>query len=150
MGRRINARHRLAVAPLTVLSMAQILHRTMPKRNNVGIINYPSLVTEAQRFGIVTNGQFRKPILTHRRALIKVDRELLTPQMEKIFRVEDGDANVSDRLRRQYWFSWEAHTRFALEYEFGDRYRTFAEQRDGLTIGLERLVAVPVRDGRVE
>jgi hypothetical protein len=55
--------------------------------------------------------------------------------MERIFRSEDGDAHVADRLRRQFWFSWEALTRLALEFEFGEKYRTFADQRDGLTIG---------------
>jgi len=74
-------------------------------------------------------------MLKHRRALLEADREPLTPQMERIYRADDGDADVSDRLRRQYWFSWEALTRFALEYEFGERYRTFADQRDGLTVG---------------
>ena len=28
-----------------------------------------------------------------------------------------------------------ALTRLALEFEFGEKYRAFAEQRDGLTIG---------------
>jgi hypothetical protein len=135
MAGRTNARQRLAAAPLTVASMARILRRTAPKRNNVGIINYPSLLAEAQRFGVLTNGQFRKLMLKHRRALLEADREPLTPQMERIYRADDGDADVSDRLRRQYWFSWEALTRFALEYEFGERYRTFADQRDGLTVG---------------
>ena len=74
-------------------------------------------------------------MLKHRRTLIEADREPLSPQMERIFRSEDGDAHVADRLRRQYWFSWEALTRLALEFEFGEKYRTFADQRDGLTIG---------------
>jgi hypothetical protein len=74
-------------------------------------------------------------MLKHRRALIEADREPLTPQMKRIFRSEGGDAHVADRLRRQYWFSWEVLTRLALELEFGDKYRTFADQRDGLTTG---------------
>jgi hypothetical protein len=130
-----NARQRLAAAPLTVSSMARILRRTMPKRNEVGIINYPDLLAEARLFGVLSYGQFRKLMLKHRRALLEADREPLTPQLERIYRSDWGDAQVSDRLRRQYWFSWEALTRLALEYEFGERYRTFADQRDGLTIG---------------
>jgi len=130
-----SARQRLAAAPLTASSMARILRRTMPRRNNVGIIDYPGLLAEAQLFGVLTNGRFRKLMLKHRRTLLEADRERLTPQMERIYRNEWGDADVSDRLRRQYWFSWEALTRLALEYEFGARYRAFADQRDGLTIG---------------
>ena len=119
-----SARHRLAKSLLSTSSMARILRRTMPKRNNVGIINYAALLEEARLFGIRTNGQFRKLMLKHRRALIEADREPLTPQMEKIFRNGDGDAHVAERLRRQYWFSWEALTRLALEFEFGEKYRT--------------------------
>jgi hypothetical protein len=130
-----HARERIAATPLTVSSMAGILRRTMPKRNDVGAINYPDLLAEARLFGVLTNGQFRKLMLKHRRALLEADREPLTPQMERMYRAEWGDADVSDRLRRRYWFSWEALTRFALEYEFGERYRTFADERDGLTIG---------------
>jgi hypothetical protein len=148
MSASASARHRLAKAPLSTSSMARILRRTMPRRNNVGIINYAGLLDEARLFGVLTNGQFRKLMLKHRRALIELDREPLTPQMERIFRSEDGDAHVADRLRRQFWFSWEALTRLALEFEFGEKYRTFADQRDGLTIGSsDRVVASSVSHG---
>ena len=138
-----SARHRLARTLLSASSMARILRRTLPKRNNVGIINYAALLDEARLFGVLTNGHFRKLMLKHRRALIEADREPLTPQMERIFRNEDGDAHVADRLRRQYWFSWEALTRLALEFEFGEKYRIFADQRDGLTTGLSDRGAAP-------
>jgi hypothetical protein len=98
----------------------------------VGLIDYEGLLNELRKFGIFTNGQFRKLMLKHRRALIVADREPLTPQMERIFREEWGDDLVADRLRRQYWYSWEALTRLALEFEFGERYRQFADHRDGL------------------
>jgi hypothetical protein len=148
MSASVSARHRLAKASLSASSMAHILRRTMPKRNNVGIINYAGLLEEARLFGILTNGQFRKLMLKHRRALIEADREPLTPQMERIFRGEDGDAYVTDRLRRQFWFSWEALTRLALEFEFGEKYRKFADQRDGLAIdSSESRVAPSVSQG---
>jgi hypothetical protein len=142
------ARQRLAATRLTASSMARILRRTMPRRNNVGIINYTDLLEEARIFGVLTNGQFRKLMLKHRRALLEADREPLTPQMDRIYRKEWGDAGVTDRLRRQYWFGWEALARLALEFEFGEKYRTFAEQRDGLTIGSsDRGVASSVGQG---
>jgi len=148
MGVSVSARHRLAKAQLSASSMARILRRTLPKRNKVGIINYAGLLEEARLFGVLTNGQFRKLILKHRRALIEADREPLTPQMERIFRSEDGDAHVADRLRRQYWFSWEALTRLALEFEFGEKYRAFADHRDGLTTGSsDRGAAASVSQG---
>jgi hypothetical protein len=130
-----SARQRLAATPLTASSMARALRRTMSRRSCVGVIDYAGLLEEARFFGILTNRQFRKLMLKHRCALIEADREPLTSQMERIFRKEWGDALVADRLRRQYWYNWEALTRLALEFEFGDKYRAFAAQRDGLTIG---------------
>jgi hypothetical protein len=71
-------------------------------------------------------------MLRHRRAAIAVDQEPLSPIDEKIYRRESGDAYVKERLRRRYWFSWEALVRFALEFEFGQKYTEFARQRDGV------------------
>jgi hypothetical protein len=130
-----SARQRLGNAPLTADSMARTLRRTMPRRSCVGVIVYAGLLDETRFFGVVTNRQFRKLMLRHRRALIEADREPLTSKMEGIFRREWGDALVADRLRRQYWYNWEALTRLALEFEFEDEYRAFADQRDGLTVG---------------
>jgi hypothetical protein len=134
MGASASARQRIAAAALTVSSMARTLRRTLPRRNRIGVIDYAGLLSEARYFGVLTNAQFRRLMLKHRRALINADREPLTPQMEKLYRADLGDALVSDSLRRHYWFSWEALTRLALEFEFGDRYRVFSGQRDGLTI----------------
>ena len=78
-------------------------------------------------------------MLKHRPALLEADREPSSPQMEKIYRSEWGDSLVADRLRRQYWFGWEALTRLALELEFGAKYRTFREQRDGPPPGSSEL-----------
>jgi hypothetical protein len=129
---RRSARQRIADAPLTGASLANILRRTLPRRNCVGQLNYPDLLAEARHFGIVKNGQFRRLMLRHRRAAISVDQEPLSPIDEKIYRRESGDAYVEERLRRQYWFSWEALVRFALEFEFGDKYAEFARRRDGV------------------
>jgi hypothetical protein len=139
MARINSARQRLAAASLTVASMAGILRRTMPKRNGIDTVDYAGRIEEAQLFGVLSIRQFRKLMLKHRRALLEADREPLSPQMEKIYRNEWGDSLVADRLRRQYWFGWEALTRLALEFEFGARYRTFREQRDGPPPGSSEL-----------
>jgi hypothetical protein len=135
MSSNSHARQRIAAAALTPSSMARSLRRTVPRRNCVGVIDYEGLLNELREFGIFTNSQFRKLMLKHRRALIEADREPLTPQMERIFREEWGDDLVADRLRRQYWYSWEALTRLALEFEFGEQYRQFADRRDNLPTG---------------
>jgi len=113
------------------------LRRALPRRNDFGVINYPTLMDEARRFGVNTRAQFRQLLLRHRHALIEADREPLDALNERIFRSEMGDEKFFDLIRRQRWFSWEAMTRFALEFEFGDDYRRFADQRDKLLTSLE-------------
>ena len=123
--------------PLTELRMRAELRRALPRRNDFGVINYPALMDEARRFGVNTRAQFRRLLLRHRRALIESDREPLDALNERIFRSEMGDEKFFDLIRRQRWFSWEAMTRIALELEFGDDYRRFADQRDKLLTPLE-------------
>jgi len=115
----------------------------MPKRNNVGSIDCAGLLAETRVFGVLNNRQFRKLMLKHRPALLQADREPLTRKMGRLYRDEYGDAVVDGRLRRQYWFSWEALTRLALEFEFGAKYRSFAEHRDNPKSGSSDSRALP-------
>jgi hypothetical protein len=127
-----HARARVLAAPLNQTNMARELRQILPKRNDIGLVNYAGLLTELAHFGIVTRAGFRRLMLRHRRQLIAVDRTPLDAMSERAFRNEFGDAYINNRFRRQYWFSWEAMTRFALEFEFGELYRVFAEKRDGV------------------
>jgi len=126
---RHRARARIGRAPLSEKSMARVMRRVLPARNYEPPINYGELLVEARDFGIRTKSHFRALLLRHRRALIAADREPLTPQLERMYRSEWGDAMVSDRLRRQFWWSWEALTRLAFEFEFGDKYEEYKRTR---------------------
>jgi hypothetical protein len=42
-----------------------------------------------------------------------------------MYRADWGEYMVSERLRRQFWFSWEALTRLAFEFEFGEAYEEY-------------------------
>ena len=123
------ARAHRAEQPLSVGSMAQTLRRILPKRNFDGPIHYEELLSEAQHFGVLTNRQFRALMLRHRRALLAADQEHLTPQLERIYRGEWGEKVVSDRLRRQFWWTWEGLTRLAFGFEFGETYEKYVQQR---------------------
>jgi hypothetical protein len=101
------------------------MRRVLPRRNHESPINFKELVIEARYFGILTAAKFRDLLLRHKRALIAADREPLTPQLERMYRAEWGEQMVSDRLRRQFWWSWEALTRLALEFEFGEKYEEY-------------------------
>ena len=122
-----NARAKKGRALLSVESMERIMRRVLPRRNQEAPINYEELLGEARDFGILTRAQFRALLLRHRRALIAADRGPLTAQDERICRADWGDTVVSERLRRQFWFSWEAMTRIALELEFLDKYERYSQ-----------------------
>ena len=104
------------------------LRRALPRRNDFGVINYPALMDEARRFGVNTRAQFRRLLTSASPRAHRADREPLDALNERIFRSEMGDEKFFDLIRRQRWFSWEAMTRFALEFEFGDDYRRFADR----------------------
>jgi hypothetical protein len=110
--------------------MAREMQRILPNRNNTGLIDYGSLLDELAHFGVTTRADFRSLILRQRRALIEADRGPLDAVSERLYRKEFGEAHMNDRLRRQYWWSWEAMIRLALEFRFGDSYRAFVEKRD--------------------
>jgi hypothetical protein len=129
MSRGRHARAQAGRAPLSEQSMNRVMRQILPARNNEPPINYAELLVEAGDFGIRTRAQFRALLLRHRRALIAADREPLTPQLGRMYRSEWGNALVSDRLRRQFWWSWEALTRLAFEFEFGDKYDEYKRAR---------------------
>ncbi len=105
------------------------MRRVLPRRNQEPPINYEELLGEARDCGILTRAQFRALLLRHRRALIAADRGPLTAQDERMCRADWGDTVVSERLRRQFWFSWDAMTRVALKFEFGDKYEQYLRSR---------------------
>jgi hypothetical protein len=129
MTSRRNARGQKARAQLTEESMDRAMRRVLPRLNHSPPTNCKELIAEARDFGISTNGQFRALLLRHRRALIAADREPLTPQLEKMYRAEWGEKLVSERLRHQFWWSWEALTRLAFGFEFGERYEKYQRER---------------------
>ena len=74
---------------------------------------------ELARFGINTCGAFRSLMTKHRRALLKDDRTKFDLVHWRMYSDELGEAFVSDRARRQFWFAYPALVRNAAEMEFG-------------------------------
>jgi hypothetical protein len=109
--------------------MQRTMRCVFPRRNQEAPTNYQELIEEARAFGVLTRAQFRALLLRHRRALIAADREPLTLQQEQMYRADWGNYMVSERLRRQFWFSWEALTRLAFEFEFGEKYEEYKRER---------------------
>ena len=91
-----------------------------PRRSNYGVAPWDELLPEMARFGIRTRGDFVRLMKRHRRQLIAIDRDPLSPGEIVYFSQEYGANFVRDALRRQYWFAWPALVRTAMELEFGE------------------------------
>ena len=124
--RRLSARqHRLA-EPLSAGRMHMVMRCLFPRRSDYSNAPWNELLPELARFGIVTRGVFTRLMKRHRRALITIDRDPLSPREVAYFKQEYGEEFVRDALRRQYWFALQALVRTAMELEFGEA----AEVRD--------------------
>jgi len=125
----LSARAKKRQALLNPVAMERTMLRVLPRRNQMPPTNYQELIEEARDFDILTMAQFRALLLRHRRALIATNREPLTARDERLYRADWGDTVVSELLRRQVWFSWEAMTRLAFGFEFGEKYEEYLRER---------------------
>lgn len=119
--RRTPARRKARERPLSAAVIHQVMSRIFPKRNDYGTASFDELVPELARFGITTLGGFRALMTKHRRALLRVDRDRLSPRERLMFAEHFGESFVRDATRRQYWFAYPALVRIAAEMEFGER-----------------------------
>jgi hypothetical protein len=129
----MSAKRSREAEPLTPAAMLAVLRRNLPRRNGYMSPDCASLIIEAQEFGVHTRGQFQRLISRHRRQLIAYDRSALRDvSYLSHLRQEHGEDTVREALRKQRCYTWEALTRTAFEFEFGEAYEKFAIARDGL------------------
>ncbi|MFG6414574.1 hypothetical protein ACG02S_11775 [Roseateles sp. DC23W] len=103
------------------------MRRLFARRSNHGVASWDELLPQMARFGITTRGDFVRLMKRHRRQLIVIDRDPLTPREVAYYSQEFGADFVRDALRRQYWFSWLSMIGIAMELEFGDAATVWAK-----------------------
>jgi hypothetical protein len=107
-----------------------LMRRLFPKENDHSSFDGAELVQEFHYFGVHTRKQARRLLKRHRRSVIDIDREPFDELNERIFSTEFGEARMWDFKRRRAWFTYAGLARIALELEFEDAYRRFADERD--------------------
>lgn len=125
--KRLSARRRNSCRSLTGLLIYKTMKSLFPKKNDYGDRSFDELIPEVARFGVANVGQFRLLMMKHRRKLLRIDREKLRPNEIEFYRAELGHQFVTDAVRRQYWFSYQALIRNAIELEFGESAATYDE-----------------------
>ena len=122
MHRHLPARYAIAMTPLSATSVRTIMRSLFPKRNDdvTDPTLFEGLLPELHAFGIRTHGDLRRLMKRHRRVLLAEDRARMTRREQRFYGEVFGSDFVRDAVRRQYWFSYPALVRNALEREFGE------------------------------
>lgn len=98
----------------------RVMARLFPRRNDYGHASFDALVPELARFGITNRGSLLRMLKRHRKALLRIDRQRLSPEEQRFLGREFGQDFIKDAVRRQYFFALPALVRTAVELEFGE------------------------------
>ena len=117
---RLSARAKRRDEPLSGEMIHRVMANTFPTRNDFGQGSFEELVPELAKFGITTLGKFQRLMTKHRKELLRIDRDRLSPAEERQYAEWLGASFVADAVRRQYWFAYPGLVRIAAELEFGE------------------------------
>ena len=112
--------------------VSEVLKSSFPKQNDYGDSDYIEELDELLRFGIKTKDQLENLITSHKNKVLEIDSESLDEQHIEWYRDDEDIENLDDKIKNQYWFALPGLLRISLELEFGDEYRKFADERDGI------------------
>jgi hypothetical protein len=128
------ARQRIDNQRLNQALLYKVLRNAFPKKNDFyhSDAGYTEELDELNHFGISTVKELKLLLKKHRRKILEIDRSPMDKYYQKMYREEIGAIVFKDFIRRQYWFAYPALLRLALELEFGEKYETYADARDGI------------------
>ena len=129
----MNRRKEIDQEEFDIIYLQKVMNSLFPRRNdNASKGDLEEALEELKEFSILTKLQVRLFLKRYRRKLLQIDKEPLDSCHQKLYREDIGDKEYLDAIRRQYWFSYPALIRIAMEIEFGDRYENYANERDGI------------------
>ena len=104
-----------------------------PSQNDFSQSDYKEELDELLDFGIDTEAKFNNLMTRHRTKLLEIDGEPLDEQHIKWYRDDKNIENFELKFEKGFWFAFPALIRIGLELEFGEKYKVYADKRDGLT-----------------
>ena len=110
----------------------EILKDIFPSQNDYYQSDYKEELAELKHFGISTELELESLLQKHLNQILEIDADPVDEQSEKVYRAEYGDAEIDENLEKGFWFSLSGLLRLALDLEFGDSYKEFANARDGI------------------
>jgi hypothetical protein len=103
-----------------------------PSQNDFSKSDYQEELKELLDFGVDTVAKFKNLMTRHRTKLLKIDSEPLDEQHLKWYREDNAVENLELKIEKGFWFAFPGLIRIGLELEFGEKYKLYADKRDGL------------------
>ena len=128
----MSKRNELDLLAIDASHLHKLMRSLFSKANDYGPFSGEALIEELRRFGVRTRKQTRLLLKRHRRALVDIDRSSIDASQADIHAQLFGDQFVATFRRTGVWFAYPALVRLALELEFGEQYRRFADERDAV------------------
>jgi hypothetical protein len=117
---------------LTANDIYEILCQTLPEQNDFYKPDYSEELRELLHFGINTRQQLLDLVDKHKEEALSIDNEPLDDYEIQHYAEEYGKGYVEERVKGKFWYAYPALLRIILELEFGDQYRIYANERDGI------------------
>ena len=117
---------------LTPDGVHAILKRFLPAQNDDFECDYVEELHELADFRITTEEQLADLLQKRAGEVMEIDRSPMDDFHVRLYSQDLGEQFVANRLRNGFWFSYPALLRIALELEFGESYKNYAEKRDGI------------------
>ncbi len=118
------------MSALTPEGVYETLKRFFPAKNDDYQSNYVEELAELGEFHVTTQQQLADLLQRRAEEVMEIDRSPMDDYMIQFYSQDLGEAFVAQRLREGFWFAYPALLRIALELEFGEVYRQYAEKRD--------------------
>ena len=127
----MNRRREIDQEEFDIAYLQKMMRSLFPRKNdNASKEDAEEVLKELKQFSILSKLQVRLFLKKYRSKLLQIDKEPLDYCHQKLYREDLGDQAYLDATRRQYWFSYPALIRIAMEIEFGDKYENYANARD--------------------
>jgi len=117
---------------LTTEEIYDVLRQTLPQQNDFASCDYTDELQELLDFGVTSKLKFLDLIVKHREEVLSIDEAPLDDFHIHHYKSEYGEEYMADRIKNKFWFAYPALIRITLELEFGEKYKSYANNRDNI------------------
>ena len=120
------------MSTLTPESLHGILRQFFPAKNDFGTSDFLEELKELGDFGVVSQDDLVALLDKRSREVLGIDQSPMSKEEIRWAGYCSGKEDVAVRLREKRWFTFSGLLRIGMELEFGEPYRHYSENRDGI------------------